>query len=117
MKIKIIIALTFIILLSACGGIKKEQETDVKILDLKGRVKLIKYSGYDAELKFGKIKKGARNSSKEDNRYYYFNEKEVKIEDGEYDSYGQIQKRRSYQYNDRGKLIQSSDFNSKNVFR
>lgn len=104
------------ILLSACGGIKKENKTDVKILGLKGKVKSIKYSSYDAELKFGEIKKGIRSSSKEENRYYYFNEKGVKIEDGETDLYGVIQKKRLYKYNDKERLIQSSDFNSKDQF-
>lgn len=116
MKIKIIITLIFIILLSACGGIKKENKTDVKILGLKGKVKSIRYSSYNAELKFGKIKKGLRSSSKEDNKYYYFNEKKVKIEEGESDFYGVIQRKRLYKYNDKERLIQSSDFNSKDEF-
>lgn len=117
MKIKIITALTLIILLSACGGRREERETHLKILGLKGRVKSVKYSSYDAELKFGEIKKGARSSSRLENRYYYFNEEGVKIEDGECDSYGQIQRKRLYKYNDSGKLIEVRNFNSKDEFR
>jgi hypothetical protein len=116
MKAKKIILLIFIILLSACGGIKKGDQTDVKILGLRGRVKSIKCSSYYAELKFGEIKKGIKSSSKEDNIYYYFNEKEVKIEEGEYGSYGAIQKKRLYKYNDKENLIQRSDFDSKDDF-
>ncbi|MCS5420653.1 MULTISPECIES: hypothetical protein [Psychrilyobacter] len=116
MKIKMITALTFIILLSACGGIKKTSETDLKISGLKGRVKSVKYSTYDTELKFGEIKKGTRSSSGQDNRYYYFNEKEVKIEEGERDSYDRIQRKTLYKYNDEGKLIQTSDFDSRVEF-
>lgn len=116
MKIKIITVLTLIILLSACGGWRKERGTHLKILGLKGRVKSVKYSSYDAELKFGETKKGIRNSSGQDNRYYYFNEEGIKIEDGEYDSYNQIQRKRLYRYNDSGKLIEVRNFNSKDEF-
>ncbi|WP_028856034.1 hypothetical protein [Psychrilyobacter atlanticus] len=116
MKIKIVTALTLIILLSACGGRGKDKETHVKILGLVGKVKSVKYSTYDAELKFGEIKKGARSSSREDNRYYCFNEEGIKIEDGEYDSYDQIQMKRLYRYNDNGKLIEVRNFNSKDKF-
>jgi len=116
MKIKIITALTYIILLAACGGIRKVSETDVKISGLKGRVKSVKYSTYNAELKFGEIKKGVRSSSGQDNRYYYFNEKEVKIEEGERDSFDQIQRKTLYKYNDKGNLSQTSNFNSEGEF-
>lgn len=116
MKIKIITALILIILLSACGGKGKDRETHVKILGLKGKVKSVKYSSYDAESKFGEIKKGVRSNSRQDNRYYYFNEQGVKVEDGEYDSYNQIQTKRLYRYNDNGKLIETRDFNSKDEF-
>ncbi len=116
MKIKIITALTLIILLAACGGIGKVNETDVKILGLKGGVKSVKYTTYDAELKFGEIKKGVRSGSSRDNRYYYFNEKEVKTEVGERDSFDQIQRKTLYKYNDKGNLIQTSNFNSKSEF-
>ncbi|UUV18383.1 hypothetical protein NRK67_13970 [Fusobacteria bacterium ZRK30] len=116
MKIKIITALTLIILLSACGGREKARETHTKFLDLKGKVKSVKYSTYDAELKFGEIKKGARSSSGQDNRYFYFNEEGVKIEEGEYDSYDQIQMKRLYRYNDSGRLMEVRDFNSKDKF-
>ncbi len=116
MKIKIISILTLIIFLSACGGRGKEKETHVKILGLKGRVKSVKYSSYDAELKFGEIKKGARSSSGQDNRYYYFNEEGVKVEEGEYDLNGQIQRKRLYRYNESGKLIETSDFNLNDEF-
>lgn len=116
MKTKITIALIFIILLSACGGIKKGDKTDVKILGLKGRVKSIKYSSYNAELKFGEIKKGMRSNSKEDNRYYYFNIEGVKVEDGESDFDDVIQKKTLYKYDKNERLIQSSEYNSKDKF-
>lgn len=116
MKIKIITALTLIILLSACGGRGKARETHAEILGLNGKVKSVKYSTYDAELKFGEIKKGSRSSSGQDNRYYYFNEKGVKVEEGEYDFYDQIQMKRLYRYNDSGRLMEVSDFNSKDEF-
>jgi len=116
MKIKILTTLILIILLSACGDRGKDRENHVKILGFKGKVKLVKYSNYDAESKFGEINKGIRSSFGEDNRYYYFNEKGVKIEEGEYDFHGQIQRKKLYKYNENGNLIETKDFNLKDEY-
>ena len=111
MKIKVIITMILMILLSACGSKSKDQKSDVKILGLKGKVKSIKYMTYNAELKFGAIKKGEQSNSKENNKYFNFNENEIKIEDGEYISYDQIQIKRLYIYNDKNILTQTSGYN------
>ena len=98
---KIILVILSVLCLVSCN--QSEKKNDLTEENLKGKVKSIKETTYEAVDKFGQIEKGdiLVDSSAvytDDGRFKIYNEKGNKIEENWYDSDGSLYEKHTYKY-------------------
>ena len=124
---KIITLFISILFMIGCNTNKSKIETDLEKQGFKGKVKSIKSTTYKAIEKFGEIQKGEKFSGffytfnkdgnfiecisdeKENNsrQTFIYNDKGNIIEQKEYDSEGSLKSQTTYNYDDKGREVES----------
>src|ERR1035437_1229094 len=96
----------FLLLIVIASIAKQSQaqnhKTDLQEMNLKGKVKSLKESTYQATDKGGKVQKEKIYVSYD----YVFNEQGYKIEKNEYNTNGSLDNKCTYLYNDKGNNIE-----------
>ena len=104
---KIILAILSVLRLVSCK--QSEKKNDLTEKNLKGKVKSIKETTYEAVEKFGQIEKGDVLN----NYFNIYNEKGNKIEDNSYDSDGRLLGyKTTYKYDEKGNNIEKNNYDS-----
>ena len=129
---KIILAILSVLRLVSCK--QSEKKNDLTEENLKGKVKSIKETLYEAVDKFGQIEKGnwfnnyftiydKKGNIIEENDYdsdgslnskttYKYDEKGNKIEENDYDSDGRLDSKTTYKYDEKGNIIEENHYDS-----
>ena len=107
---KIILVILSVLCLVSYGQLEKksEKKNDLTEENLKGKVKSIKETTYEAVDKFGQIEKGDALN----NYFNIYNEKGNKIEDNSYDSDGNLSSKDTYEYDEKGNNIERNWYDS-----
>ena len=103
---KIILVILSVLCLVSCN--QSEKKNDLTEENLKGKVKSIKETLYEAVDKFGQIEKGDVLN----NYFNIYNEKGNKIEENRYDSDGSLYFKDTYKYDEKGNKIEENRYNS-----
>ena len=116
---KIILATLSVLYLVSYGQLEKksEKKNDLTEENLKGKVKSIKETLYEAVDKFGQIEKGdvLVDSSAvytDDGHFKIYNEKGNKIEENYYNSNGRLYSKTTYKYDEKGNIIEENHYDS-----
>ena len=110
---KIILAILSVLYLVSYGQLEKksEKKNDLTEENLKGKVKSIKETPYEAVEKFGQIEKGDML-----NTYFtiftIYNKKGNTIEENDYNSDGSLFSKFTYKYDEKGNIIEKNDYDS-----
>ena len=112
---KIILVILSVLCLVSCN--QSEKKNDLTEENLKGKVKSIKETTYEAVDKFGQIEKGdiLVDSSAvytDDGRFKIYNEKGNKIEENYYNSNGRLYSKTTYKYDEKGNMIEDNFYDS-----
>ena len=106
---KIILAILSVLRLVSCK--QSEKKNDLTEENLKGKVKSIKETPYEAVDKFGQIEKG--NVLYDDGTSFtIYNEKGNIIEENYYDSDGNLSSKDTYEYDENGNNIEKNNYDS-----
>ena len=116
---KIILVILSVLCLVSCN--QSEKKNDLTEENLKGKVKSIKETTYEAVDKFGQIEKGdvLVDSSAvytDDGRFKIYNEKGNKIEENYYNSNGSLIYKNTYKYDEKGNKIEEYHYDEDGKF-
>ena len=103
---KIILAILSVLRLVSCK--QSEKKNDLTEENLKGKVKSIKETLYEAVDKFGQIEKGNWFN----NYFTIYDKKGNIIEENDYDSDGSLNSKTTYKYDEKGNKIEENDYDS-----
>ena len=112
---KIILATLSVLCLVSCNQLEKktEKKNDLTEENLKGKVKSIKETPYDAIEKFGQLEKGDVSYSVFfPSSFTIYNEKGNKIEVNGYNPDGSLYSKTTYKYDEKGNKIEQNKYNS-----
>ena len=129
--------ISFLVLLTISIGCNNTNEfkNDLERLNLKGKVKTLKWTPYEAVEKFGEVTKGEiaigenysivfneegnmierkkyLSSGKPYEKYVYKYDSNHNLIEENYSSYGEFESKTKYKYDDRGKRIEKAEYNS-----
>ena len=107
---KIILAILSVLRLVSCK--QSEKKNDLTEENLKGKVKSIKETLYEAVDKFGQIEKGNVLYDAFTFPFTIYDEKGNKIEENDYDSDGRLDSKTTYKYDEKGNIIEENDYDS-----
>lgn len=108
---KIILATLSVLCLVSCNQLEKktEKKNDLTEENLKGKVKSIKETPYDAIEKFGQLEKGDVSYSVFfPSSFTIYNEKGNKIEVNGYNPDGSLYSKTTYKYDEKGNTIEQN---------
>lgn len=103
MKIKLLAIISILMFFSGCA--KNNNQTDLQIENLKGKVKSVREKDYEAVEKFGKATKGETTRGFTPIRLTKYNEQGNMIEQNRYFSDGKEENKSHFQYNENGKKL------------
>lgn len=107
---KIILAILSVLRLVSCK--QSEKKNDLTEENLKGKVKSIKETTYEAVEKFGQIEKGDALYDDDAFPFTIYNEKGNKIEEYWYNSDGSLLYKSTYKYDEKGNKIEENSYDS-----
>ena len=90
----------------------ENKENDLDKVNLKGNVKSIYTTSFEAIEKFGEIEKGdkAREFVWDNDIKTYYNDNGNRIEENQYDEEGELTSKRKYKYDDNGNVIEANQY-------
>jgi len=107
------LAITLIVILTSIGCSNQIEENDWTRDNLKGKIQAYKEFSYEAEVRFGEIKKGKRGRRFHESDFQKkYDEKGNQIEGNRYDSDGSLNWRYTYKYDEKGNLIEWNRYDS-----
>ena len=107
---KIILVILSVLCLVSCK--QSEKKNDLTEENLKGKVKSIKETPYEAVDKFGQIEKGNVLYDNFIFPFTIYDEKGNKIEENHYDSDGNLSSKDTYEYDEKGNNIERNWYDS-----
>jgi hypothetical protein len=107
------LAITLIVILTSIGCSNQIEENDWTRDNLKGKIQAYTQFSYEAEVRFGEIKKGKRGRGFHDSDFQKkYDEKGNQIEETYYGSSGSLNWRLTYKYDEKGNQIEKNSYES-----